>query len=229
MEQPWKNRIIGHEEVAPDQLLANPKNWRIHPKYQQDTLSNVLNDIGIIQSIIVNAATGFVVDGHLRVALALRENQPLVPVVYVDLTEEEENRAIAMFDTITALALPDKDKIADLLESVKRDSDQKLLNAMSTHALRVNFEPVNLDEKTAFLEKFLSNDSTDDDNDDDTAVKPEDAFGKDWRGKMEETFLLEFPVTESERSIIMTGIKKLKDEHKFERTSEVLVWLISQA
>jgi hypothetical protein len=29
---PWRNRIIGHGEEAPDQLLANPRNWRIHPK-----------------------------------------------------------------------------------------------------------------------------------------------------------------------------------------------------
>ena len=32
----WRNRIVGHGEEAPDQLLANPKNWRIHPKAQQD-------------------------------------------------------------------------------------------------------------------------------------------------------------------------------------------------
>ena len=34
----WRNRIIGEEDIAPDQLLANPLNWRIHPKFQQDTL-----------------------------------------------------------------------------------------------------------------------------------------------------------------------------------------------
>ena len=28
----WRNRIIGTGEEAPDQLLANPANWRIHPK-----------------------------------------------------------------------------------------------------------------------------------------------------------------------------------------------------
>ncbi len=29
---PWRNRITGSGEEAPDQLLANPANWRIHPK-----------------------------------------------------------------------------------------------------------------------------------------------------------------------------------------------------
>ena len=26
----WRNRITGSGEEAPDQLLANPANWRIH-------------------------------------------------------------------------------------------------------------------------------------------------------------------------------------------------------
>src|SRR6266704_2927845 len=34
----WRNRIVGHGEEDPEQLLANPKNWRIHPKNQQDAL-----------------------------------------------------------------------------------------------------------------------------------------------------------------------------------------------
>ena len=28
----WRNRITGTCEEAPDQLLANPDNWRIHSK-----------------------------------------------------------------------------------------------------------------------------------------------------------------------------------------------------
>jgi hypothetical protein len=29
----WRNHIMGVAEVAPDQILANPHNWRIHPQY----------------------------------------------------------------------------------------------------------------------------------------------------------------------------------------------------
>jgi len=28
----WRSRIVGEGEEAPDQLLANPDNWRVHPK-----------------------------------------------------------------------------------------------------------------------------------------------------------------------------------------------------
>ena len=40
----WRNRIIGSGEEAPDQLLANPANWRIHPKAQQDALAGALDN-----------------------------------------------------------------------------------------------------------------------------------------------------------------------------------------
>ncbi len=29
----WENRIIGSGTENPDQLLANPSNWRIHPQF----------------------------------------------------------------------------------------------------------------------------------------------------------------------------------------------------
>src|SRR4030042_1000807 len=32
----WRNRIIGEGEEPPDQLLANPGNWRIHPQAQEE-------------------------------------------------------------------------------------------------------------------------------------------------------------------------------------------------
>src|ERR1035437_1948516 len=31
----WQNRITRYGEAAPDQLLANPRNWRTHPQAQQ--------------------------------------------------------------------------------------------------------------------------------------------------------------------------------------------------
>ena len=35
---PWRNRIVGTGEEAPDQLVANPANWRMHPGPQRDAL-----------------------------------------------------------------------------------------------------------------------------------------------------------------------------------------------
>lgn len=113
-----RSRIVGHGEEAPDQLLANPSNWRIHPKAQQDALAGVLGEVGWVQSVIVNRTTGNLVDGHLRVSLALREGTPTIPVVYVELTPEEENLVLATIDPIGAMAATDKAQLETLLAEV---------------------------------------------------------------------------------------------------------------
>jgi hypothetical protein len=118
----WRNRIVGTGEEAPDQLLANPGNWRIHPKAQQDALSDALDDIGWIQQVVVNRRTGHLVDGHLRVSLALRNNEPTVPVLYVDLDPREEALALATLDPISAMAATDKAKLDALLREVDTGS-----------------------------------------------------------------------------------------------------------
>jgi ParB-like chromosome segregation protein Spo0J len=114
----WQNRITGHGEESPDDLLANPLNWRIHPQAQQDALSTVLDSVGLVQSVVVNQRSGFVVDGHLRISLALRTGQTAVPVTYVDLTDDEERLILATLDPIGAMAAPDHEKLADVLESI---------------------------------------------------------------------------------------------------------------
>jgi len=48
----WRNRIVGSGEEAPDQLLANPANWRIHPKAQQDALAGALDQVGWVQQVL---------------------------------------------------------------------------------------------------------------------------------------------------------------------------------
>lgn len=118
----WRNRIVGQGEESPDQLLANPGNWRIHPKFQQDALSGILDEVGWVQNVIVNQQTGHVVDGHLRVSLAISRGEPSIPVVYVDLTEAEEKLVLATIDPIAALAVADKEQLDELLKGVNSDS-----------------------------------------------------------------------------------------------------------
>lgn len=129
----WNNKIVGHEDVPPEQLLAHPDNWRIHPRFQQEALRGVINDIGFIKSVTVNKMTGRVVDGHLRVTLALRDNVPTIPVEYVDLTEEEEAEALLIIDPIAALAGSDKGNLENLLQMVNTD-DENVIKLLSDTA-----------------------------------------------------------------------------------------------
>jgi hypothetical protein len=114
----WRNRIISSGEEAPDQLLANPFNARIHPKPQQDALSGVLNSVGWIAPVIVNQRTGHVIDGHLRVSLALSKGEKTIPVDYVDLDENEEKILLATFDYITGMAVYDREAVDTLLSEI---------------------------------------------------------------------------------------------------------------
>ncbi len=116
----WQNRIVGHGVVPAKDLLANPKNWRVHPTEQQQALAKVLGKVGWVQDVVVNQTSGFIVDGHLRTVLAAAEEQD-VPVAYVTLSEAEENLILATFDQITGMAVPDAEKLAALMADVQTD------------------------------------------------------------------------------------------------------------
>lgn len=133
MAVPWRSRIIGEGEEAPEQLLANPLNPRIHPKYQQDALAGVLSEVGWVQRVIVNQQTGHVVDGHARIGLAISRGEPTVPVVYVDLAPDEEAKVLATLDPLGAMAGTDRDVLEQLLAEVQTDDAavQAVLDGLS--------------------------------------------------------------------------------------------------
>jgi len=119
----WRNRILGSGEEAPDQLAANPRNWRTHPAAQRKALRGALDTVGWVQQVIVNRRTGNVVDGHARIEEALSRNEPAVPVLYVDLSDEEEALVLATLDPIAAMAQADDEKLRALLAEVAVDDD----------------------------------------------------------------------------------------------------------
>jgi hypothetical protein len=115
----WPNRTIGTSDENPEDLLANPFNWKIHAKYQQDAVEGSLDTLGWVDRVRVNQRTGHILNGHLRVTLALRHNEQTVPVEWVDLTEEEEALALVSLDPLGALAGTDSEKLDDLLGDLK--------------------------------------------------------------------------------------------------------------
>lgn len=117
----WRDRIVGHGHEKPDQLLANPANWRTHPPDQWDQMERVLGRVGWVQRVIVNRRTGHMVDGHLRVRLALQHDEETVPVTYIDVSPAEEKLVLATFDPLGALASRDEEKLAELKEDVLRE------------------------------------------------------------------------------------------------------------
>lgn len=113
-----RSRIVGHGEEPPDQLLANPLNFRRHPGHQMDALRGSMKELGWVKTVLVNRRTGYVLDGHARVEEAIRQRLKTVPITYVDLSPEEERLALAVLDPITEIAIRDQDALAALLADV---------------------------------------------------------------------------------------------------------------
>lgn len=145
-------RIIKHTQEDPESLLANPANYRIHGHRQQGVLHSILNDVGFVQSVIVNDVTGHIIDGHLRVQMALKNGISLIPVTHVELSEEEEKKILASFDPIGSLAHIDKEKFQDLIADMKSfdNSLSNLLTNESAH-LPTQRAPVDFDQKKRYI------------------------------------------------------------------------------
>lgn len=150
----YQNRITRHGTERADQLLANPWNWRIHTKHQRTVLDETLREVGWIQSVIVNETTGHIIDGHLRVSLALPDNQE-VPVVYVKLDEHEEKLALALTDSITALADTDNTLLDDLIAQTSTDSESLQAFLDSLRSQDAKDEEIKTAARMSLAEQFL--------------------------------------------------------------------------
>lgn len=105
----WRNRIVGEGMVAAAELVPHPQNWRKHSQEQGAVLTQTLDGVGWVQRVIVNRRTGRMLDGHLRAKLARRQGEATpVPVVYVDLSEDEERAVLATLDPIASMAVADE-------------------------------------------------------------------------------------------------------------------------
>lgn len=129
-----RSRIIGHGDVNPEDLLANPLNFRRHPGGQMDALRGSLKELGWLKTILVNKTTGHVLDGHARVEEAMRQGLKTIPATIVELAPEEERLALAVLDPITELATRDQAILDELLAEVETQDAglQALLDEMAS-------------------------------------------------------------------------------------------------
>lgn len=127
----WENRIIRVEDVDPNTLIANSANWRKHPPTQTEAMLSILDKVGWVQSVVVNENSGNLVDGHLRVSVALGRGEATVPVLYVNLTDEEERLVLYALDQIAELATTDDQALAELTLSLSFLEDMPELRILA--------------------------------------------------------------------------------------------------
>lgn len=116
--KPWQNRIVETGTLKPSEIIPNPDNWREHPERQQKAMTGALAELGWVQPVVINRTTGRLLDGHMRVALALRRQEEAVPVVWVELTDAEEKVALATIDPLGDLANRNEDDLYALIDQL---------------------------------------------------------------------------------------------------------------
>lgn len=115
-----KDRVVGIQRVRAKNILPNPLNFRIHPDKQKDILKGMLGEIGIADTLLVRKLEDgrvVLINGHMRQGMYPPEQK--VPVVVVDLTEEEANTMLAAMDPLAGMAETDKKAQKKLIKNLK--------------------------------------------------------------------------------------------------------------
>ena len=118
-----RDRIQELRRVRAGDLIPHAKNWRTHPESQRNALRGILAEIGYADALLVRelADGGLqIVDGHLR-AETTPESQ--VPVLVLNLSEEEAEKVLLTHDPLAAMAEVDQQQISDLIQSHEFDSE----------------------------------------------------------------------------------------------------------
>ena len=131
-----RNRIVELRSVLASELKPNPKNWRTHPQRQQDALRGVLAEVGIADAVLARELPDgslMLIDGHLRAETITGQE---IPVLILDVTEEESEKILATLDPLSSMAESDAEKFNELLQSVSTKSEalQQMLEGMSNSA-----------------------------------------------------------------------------------------------
>jgi hypothetical protein len=94
------------------------------------------------------------IDGHLRTETL---HNAEIPVLVLDVTEEEADKILATFDPLGAMAESDADALRALLEDVETGSQElaDMLTALAEDAgiVSPDFEPASIEDQSRLDEK----------------------------------------------------------------------------
>lgn len=150
-----RDRIVELRRVPASELLPNPKNWRTHPEAQKNALRGVLSEIGIADAVLCRETPDGlqIIDGHCRAEIA---GDVVLPVLILDVTDDEADKLLATLDPLAAMAGVDAAKLDELLATVDTASDdvRALLDSLAGGDVEVpNFGPGTEDDQGKLDEK----------------------------------------------------------------------------
>lgn len=127
-----RDRIKSLRRVKASEILPHPKNWRVHPPEQQDALRGVLAEIGWAGAALVRETKDGLqfIDGHARGDVA---GDTKIPVLVLDVTEEEANKILATHDPLASMATADEQALGELLAQIDTESEalQEMLDGLA--------------------------------------------------------------------------------------------------
>jgi hypothetical protein len=112
-----RDRVKELRRVRASELAPNPRNWRTHPEAQRDALRGVLAEIGYAGALLARELDDGrleLIDGHLR---AETTPDSLVPVLVLDVNEEEAVKVLLTHDPLSAMAEADAERLGELLDT----------------------------------------------------------------------------------------------------------------
>ena len=117
-----RDRIVEFKRVKASELVPHPLNWRPHPQNQRDALIGILKEVGYVGALVVRKhGNGYqIIDGHLR---AQTTPSMEVPVLVVDLDDDETALVLASYDPLSRMAGSDTLILAQLLDSISTSSE----------------------------------------------------------------------------------------------------------
>jgi hypothetical protein len=120
-----RNRVKELRHVRAGDLRPNPKNWRVHTEEQENALRGVLAEVGYADALLVRELSDEdgaleLIDGHLR---AETTPDQVVPVLVLDVTEEEADKILATLDPLADMAQTNKTAFEELLGTVRFRSE----------------------------------------------------------------------------------------------------------
>ncbi len=144
-----RDRIKELRRVRAADLVPNAKNWRTHPDAQRDALRGVLADIGYADALLVRELPDGrleLIDGHLR---AETTPDALVPVLVLDVDEQEAQKILLTHDPLAAMAEADEKQLHELVEASDFESPQvvEMLNRLEQDVERANRQFSDFDER----------------------------------------------------------------------------------
>jgi hypothetical protein len=119
-----RNRIVETRTVPAEELRLHPYNWRNHPQGQIEAVEGILEEVGIVQTLVAyhserEGGALTLIDGHLRKGLG-----GAWPVTITDLTDEEADLMLAVLHPIGDMATLDSERLGSLLQHVQMEALQ---------------------------------------------------------------------------------------------------------